>query len=158
MSIRSQTQDDSYASAVRRDLQGLKETAQEANRLDNLDQTVRPDGTEAAAAYDSLLPHEQAAASLGAHPDAMHGFVVVARLSLLRHCYIGSQSRFDASKKLFFGSGPRRLLVRPRARTRRVPRCAPPPTPPSAPSPPANPPAGPLCSAARARCTCRSPP
>ena len=71
MSIRSQTQDDSYASAVRRDLQGLKETAQEANRLDNLDQTVRPDGTEAAAAYDSLLPHEQAAASLGAHPDAL---------------------------------------------------------------------------------------
>ena len=29
-----------------------------------------------------------------------HGFVVVARLSLLRHCYIGSQSRFDASNKL----------------------------------------------------------
>ena len=71
MSIRSQAQDDSYASAVRRDLQGLKETEQDANRLDQIDQTVRPDGTEAAAAYDSLNHVEQAAASLGAHPDAL---------------------------------------------------------------------------------------
>ena len=86
MSIRSQAQDDSYASAVRRDLQGLKETAQEANRLDNLDQTVRPDGTEAAAAYDSLLPHEQAAASLGAHPDALKpiGFMNAAHYENLK--------------------------------------------------------------------------
>ena len=86
MSIRSKTQDDSYASAVRRDLQGLKETAQEANRLDNLDQTVRPDGTEAAAAYDSLLPHEQAAASLGAHPDALKpiGFMNAAHYESLK--------------------------------------------------------------------------
>ena len=71
MSIRSKTQDDSYASAVRRDLQGLKETALEAARLDKIDPTVKPEGTEAAAAYDALLPHEQAAASLGAHPDAL---------------------------------------------------------------------------------------
>ena len=83
MSIRSQTQDDSYASAVRRDLQGLKETAQEANRLDQIDQTVRPDGTEAAAAYDSLNHVEQAAASLGAHPDALKP--IVRRLPTALH-------------------------------------------------------------------------
>ena len=71
MSIRSKTQDDSYASAVRRDLQGLKETALEAARLDKIDPTVKPEGTEAAAAYDSLAPHEQSAASLGVHPDAL---------------------------------------------------------------------------------------
>ena len=71
MSIRSKTQDDSYASAVRRDLQGLKETALEAARLDKIDPTVKPEGTEAAAAYDSLNHVEQAAASLGAHPDAL---------------------------------------------------------------------------------------
>lgn len=83
MSIRSKTQDDSYASAVRRDLQGLKETALEAARLDKIDPTVKPEGTEAAAAYDALLPHEQAAASLGAHPDALKP--IVRRLPTALH-------------------------------------------------------------------------
>ena len=68
MSIRTNRQDDSYASAVRKDLSALKETALEASRLDNLDTTVRPEGQEAAAAYDSLTPVEQSAASLGVHP------------------------------------------------------------------------------------------
>ena len=71
MSIRSNRTDDSYASAVRRDLSQLKTTALEASRLDNLDASVRPEGAEAAAAYDSFAPHEQAAASLGVHPDAL---------------------------------------------------------------------------------------
>lgn len=75
MSIRSNRQDDSYASAVRRDLGQLKETALEASRLDNLDASVRPAGAEAAAAYDSLAPHEQSAASLGVHPDALKPIV-----------------------------------------------------------------------------------
>ena len=73
MSIRSNRTDDSYASAVRRDLSQLKTTALEASRLDNLDASVRPEGAEAAAAYDSLAPHEQSAASLGVHPDALVG-------------------------------------------------------------------------------------
>ena len=86
MSIRSKTQDDSYASAVHRDLQGLKETALEAARLDKIDPTVKPEGTEAAAAYDALLPHEQAAASLGAHPDALKpiGFMNAAHYENLK--------------------------------------------------------------------------
>ena len=71
MSIRSNRTEDSYASAVRRDLGQLKETALEASRLDNLDASVRPETTEAAAAYDALAVHEQAAASLGVHPDAL---------------------------------------------------------------------------------------
>ena len=71
MSIRSNRTDDSYASAVRRDLSDLKTTALEANRLDQVDSTVRPEGAEAAAAYDQLAVHEQAAASLGVHPDAL---------------------------------------------------------------------------------------
>ena len=75
MSIRSNRTDDSYASAVRRDLSQLKTTALEASRLDNLDASVRPEGAEAAAAYDSLAPHEQSAASLGVHPDALKPIV-----------------------------------------------------------------------------------
>ena len=71
MSIRSQAPDDSYADAVRRDLGQLKATALEANRLDQVDSSVRPEGHEAAAAYDALLPHEQSAASLGVHPDSL---------------------------------------------------------------------------------------
>ena len=71
MSNRSNRTDDSYASAVRRDLSQPKTTALEASRLDNLDASVRPEGAEAAAAYDSLAPHEQSAASLGVHPDAL---------------------------------------------------------------------------------------
>jgi len=71
MSIRSNRTDDSYASAVRRDLGQLKTTALEANRLDQMDTSVRPETTEAAAAYDALAVHEQAAASLGVHPDAL---------------------------------------------------------------------------------------
>ena len=71
MSIRSNRTEDSYASAVRRDLGQLKTTALEANRLDQMDPSVRPEGAEAAAAYDSLMPHEQSAASLGVHPDAL---------------------------------------------------------------------------------------
>lgn len=75
MSIRSNRTDDSYASAVRRDLGQLKQTALEASRLDNLDASVRPEGAEAAAAYDALAPHEQSAASLGVHPDALKPIV-----------------------------------------------------------------------------------
>lgn len=71
MSIRSQAPDDSYADAVRRDLSDLKTTALEASRLDNLDASVKPEGHEAAAAYDALEVHEQAAASLGVHPDSL---------------------------------------------------------------------------------------
>lgn len=71
MSIRTSSTDDSYASAVRKDLSALKATALEASRLDNLDTTVRPQGQEAAAAYDSLAPHEQAAASLGVSPNEL---------------------------------------------------------------------------------------
>ena len=71
MSIRSNRQDDSYASAVRRDLGQLKTTALEASRLDQVDPSVRPAGAEAAAAYDALRPYEQSAASLGVHPDAL---------------------------------------------------------------------------------------
>jgi len=75
MSIRSNRTEDSYASAVRRDLSDLKTTALEASRLDNVDASVRPEGAEAAAAYDSLAPHEQSAASLGVHPDALKPIV-----------------------------------------------------------------------------------
>lgn len=75
MSIRSNRTDDSYASAVRRDLSDLKTTALEASRLDKVDSTVRPEGHEAAAAYDALLPYEQSAASLGVHPDALKPIV-----------------------------------------------------------------------------------
>ena len=68
MSIRTSSTDTSYATAVRRDLQNLKATALENARLDAVDHTVRPEGAEAAAAYDALTPVEQSAASLGVHP------------------------------------------------------------------------------------------
>ena len=71
MSIRSRSTDDSYANAVRRDLESLKATAVEASRVDNVDPTIKPEGAEAAAAYDQLALHEQAAASLGVHPDSL---------------------------------------------------------------------------------------
>ena len=58
MSIRTNRQDDSYASAVRKDLSALKATALEASRLDNLDTTVRPEGQEAAAASLGVSPNE----------------------------------------------------------------------------------------------------
>ena len=83
MSIRTSSTDTSYATAVRRDLQSLKTTALENARLDAVDHTVRPEGTEAAAAYDSLAPHEQAAASLGVHPAELKP--IVRRLPITLH-------------------------------------------------------------------------
>ena len=72
MSIRSRSTDDSYANAVRKDLESLKATAVEASRVDNVDPSIRPmQGTEAEAAYDQLNHVEQAAASLGVHPDSL---------------------------------------------------------------------------------------
>ena len=86
MSIRTSSTDDSYASAVRKDLSALKATALEASRLDNLDTTVRPEGQEAAAAYDALAPHEQAAASLGVSPNELKpiGFMNAAHYEQLK--------------------------------------------------------------------------
>ena len=73
MSIRTDhnSTDASYAGAVRKDLETLKQTAVEAARLDAVDQTFRPTSEEAAAAYDSLAPVEQSAANLGVEPGAL---------------------------------------------------------------------------------------
>lgn len=105
MSIRSRSTDDSYANAVRKDLESLKATAVEASRVDNVDPTVRPEGTEAAAAYDSLMPHEQAAASLGVHPDSLRpiGFMNSAHYDNLKKSNALSDDlsrRIEAYKKV----------------------------------------------------------
>ena len=105
MSIRSRSTDDSYANAVRKDLESLKATAVEASRVDNVDPTVRPEGTEAAAAYDQLAPHEQAAASLGVHPDSLRpiGFMNSAHYDNLKKSNALSDDlsrRIEAYKKV----------------------------------------------------------
>jgi len=77
MSIRTDhnSTDASYAGAVRKDLETLKQTAVEAARLDAVDTTYRPTSAEAAALYDSLHPVEQSAANLGVEPGALRPIV-----------------------------------------------------------------------------------
>ena len=77
MSIRTDhnSTDASYAGAVRKDLETLKQTAVEAARLDAVDPSYRPTSAEAAAAYDSLHPVEQSAANLGVEPGALRPIV-----------------------------------------------------------------------------------
>lgn len=104
MSIRA-PQEQTYASAVRADLNQLKATAAEATRLENIDQTARPVEGEAAAAYDALAPHEQAAASLGVHPDSLRpiGFLNAGHYDQLRKSNALSDDlsrRIEAYKKV----------------------------------------------------------
>jgi len=88
MSIRTDhnSTDASYAGAVRKDLETLKQTAVEAARLDAVDPSYRPTSAEAAAAYDSLHPVEQSAANLGVEPGALRpiGFMNAAHYDSLK--------------------------------------------------------------------------
>ena len=70
MSVRrSNPAQDATKMKLQSELNALKATAQEANRADNLSASVRDD-TANTPSFDQLVPVEQAAASLGVHPDA----------------------------------------------------------------------------------------
>lgn len=65
--VRSETA--SNATEIQSNLAALKETALAQTRADAVAAAV-PEGAEVSAAFEALAPHEQAAASLGVHPES----------------------------------------------------------------------------------------
>ena len=70
MSVRTSyaTQAAADATAIRTNLEALKQQAQAQNRRDSVEASLAT--AEVSQSFESLAPHEQAAASLGVHPDS----------------------------------------------------------------------------------------
>lgn len=106
MSVRTTQQTATYAEAVQHDLKVCRQTALEANRQENLESSESPQYEgEVAAAYDALAPHEQAAASLGVHPDALRpiGWLNAGHFENLKKAELLSDNlsrRIEAYKKV----------------------------------------------------------
>ena len=82
---------DPATAALQGELIALKQTAQEANRADAIAAAL-PEGASNAPSFDQLAPVEQAAASLGVHPEAWRP---IAFMNNMHHDALIKQNALD---------------------------------------------------------------